>query len=71
MRNLLPRETWALMQAPPEAVLIDLRMEIESMYVGRPPGAINIPRYRNPAFTPRPSRSVLPGGGGVLWGWIG
>ena len=43
MRNLLPRETWALMQAQPEAVLIDIRMEIESMYVGRPPRAINIP----------------------------
>jgi rhodanese-related sulfurtransferase len=52
MRNLLPRETWALMQARPEAVLIDIRMEIESMYVGRPPGAINIPWYEYPEFTP-------------------
>ena len=51
MRNLLPRETWALMQAQPEAVLIDIRMEIESMYVGRPPGAINIPWYEYPEFT--------------------
>jgi rhodanese-related sulfurtransferase len=52
MRNLLPRETWALMQAHPEAVLIDIRMEIESLYVGRPPGAINIPWYEYPEFTP-------------------
>jgi rhodanese-related sulfurtransferase len=52
MRNLLPRETWALMQAQPEAVLVDIRMEIESMYVGRPPGAINIPWYEYPEFTP-------------------
>jgi rhodanese-related sulfurtransferase len=52
MRNLLPRETWALMQAHPEAVLIDIRMEIESMYVGRPPGALNIPWYEYPEFTP-------------------
>jgi rhodanese-related sulfurtransferase len=52
MRNLLPRETWALMQAHPEAVLIDIRMEIESLYVGRPPGAFNIPWYEYPEFTP-------------------
>jgi len=52
MRNLLPRETWALMQAQPEAVLIDIRMEIESLYVGRPPGAVNIPWYEYPDFTP-------------------
>ena len=52
MRNLLPRETWALMQAQPEAILIDIRMEIESLYVGRPPGAINIPWYEYPDFTP-------------------
>ena len=52
MRNLLPRETWALMQAHPEAVLIDIRMEIESLYVGRPPGAVNIPWYEYPEFTP-------------------
>lgn len=52
MRNLLPRETWALIQAHPEAVLIDIRMEIESLYVGRPPGAINIPWYEYPEFTP-------------------
>jgi rhodanese-related sulfurtransferase len=52
MRHLLPRETWALMQSQPDAVLIDIRMEIESLYVGRPPGAINIPWYEYPEFTP-------------------
>jgi rhodanese-related sulfurtransferase len=52
MRHLLPRETWALMQARPDAVLIDIRMEIESLYVGRPPGAINIPWYEYPEFVP-------------------
>ena len=52
MRHLLPTETWALMQANPKAVMIDVRMEIESMYVGRPPGAINVPWYEYPEFTP-------------------
>ena len=51
MRHLLPTECWALMQADPTALLIDIRMEIESMYVGTPPGAINIPWYEYPDFT--------------------
>ena len=52
MRHLLPTQTWALMQADATAVMIDIRMEIESMYVGRPPGAINVPWYEYPDFTP-------------------
>lgn len=39
------------MQADPTALMIDIRMEIESMYIGRPPGAINIPWYEYPDFT--------------------
>jgi rhodanese-related sulfurtransferase len=52
MRHLLPTQTWALMQADPSVVMIDIRMEIESMYVGRPPGAIHVPWYEYPEFTP-------------------
>jgi rhodanese-related sulfurtransferase len=51
MRHLLPKESWALMQADPTALMIDIRMEIEAMYVGSPPGAINIPWYEYPDFT--------------------
>ena len=52
MQHLLPKDAWALLQANPDARLIDVRMEIESMYVGRPPGAINVPWYEYPDFTP-------------------
>jgi rhodanese-related sulfurtransferase len=52
MRHLSPRESWALVQANPDSLMIDIRMEIESMYVGRPPGAVNIPWYEYPDFTP-------------------
>jgi hypothetical protein len=38
MRNLTPKETWSLIQQQPDALFVDVRMEIESMYVGRPPG---------------------------------
>ena len=44
MRDLLPTEAWDLVQRDAQAVFIDVRMEIESLYVGRPPGVENIPR---------------------------
>jgi rhodanese-related sulfurtransferase len=50
MQHLSPTQTWKLLQATPDAVLIDVRMEIESMYVGRPPRSINIPWYEYPEF---------------------
>ena len=52
MQHLPPKDAWALLQANDDARLIDIRMEIESMYVGRPPGAINVPWYEYPEFTP-------------------
>ncbi len=43
-----PKETWAFLQASQDAIFVDVRMEIESMYVGRPPNVINIPWYEYP-----------------------
>ena len=54
MKNLTPKAAWALLQNDPNAVLVDVRMEIESLYVGRPPGAVNVPWYEYPEFTPHP-----------------
>ncbi len=48
MEHLSPAESYAFMQAHADAVLIDVRMEIEFMYVGHPPGAVNIPWYEYP-----------------------
>ncbi|HEX5783449.1 MAG TPA: rhodanese-like domain-containing protein [Burkholderiaceae bacterium] len=56
MRHLTPREAWALVQAQPDALFVDVRMEIESLYVGRPPGVENIPWYEYPDLTPDPTR---------------
>ncbi|MDI9334128.1 MAG: rhodanese-like domain-containing protein [Cytophagales bacterium] len=50
IQHLTPKATWDFLQATPDAVLIDVRMEIESMYVGSPPRAINIPWYEYPDF---------------------
>lgn len=58
MKHLLPKETWALLQQQPDALFVDVRMEIESQYVGRPPGVINIPWYEYPALKPDPQSFV-------------
>jgi rhodanese-related sulfurtransferase len=68
MKHLLPAEAWAFLQdcqrlaklntdmAPP--LFVDVRMEIESLYVGRPPGVDNIPWYEYPDLTPDPAQFV-------------
>lgn len=58
MRHLTPRDAWALVQAQPDALFVDVRMEIESLYVGRPPGVENIPWYEYPDLTANPAAFV-------------
>lgn len=55
MKHLTPREAWALLQQQPDALFVDVRMEIESLYVGRPPAVENIPWYEYPDLTPNPT----------------
>ena len=66
MKHLTPKEAWAWLQAQRAAIgqdlgeqgplFVDVRMEIESLYVGRPPGVENIPWYEYPDLTPDPAR---------------
>jgi rhodanese-related sulfurtransferase len=65
MKHLNPKEAWAWLQQErdrsaadnrPEPLFVDVRMEIESLYVGRPPGVENIPWYEYPDLTPNPQR---------------
>ena len=58
MKNLLPKEAWALIQQQPNALFVDVRMEVESMYVGRPPGVRMIAWYEYPDLTPDPQQFV-------------
>lgn len=64
MKHLTPTEAWALLQQrrddPPETapLFVDVRMEIESLYVGRPPGVVNVPWYEYPDLLPDPARFV-------------
>lgn len=65
MKHLTPKEAWAWLQAETARgaaqcqdapLFVDVRMEIESLYVGRPPGVENIPWYEYPDLTPDPIR---------------
>lgn len=52
MKNLQPKEAYAWLQSHPDALFVDVRMEIESLYVGRPPGVVNVPWYDYPDLQP-------------------
>ena len=52
MKNLQPKQAHAWLQAHPDALFVDVRMEIESLYVGRPPGVVNVPWYDYPDLQP-------------------
>ena len=56
MKNLLPQQAYAWLQANPDALFLDVRMEVESMYVGRPPGVVNVPWYDYPDLQPDPDK---------------
>jgi rhodanese-related sulfurtransferase len=65
MKHLSPTQAWAWLQAESASraargeaapLFVDVRMEIESLYVGRPPGVENIPWYEYPDLTPDPAR---------------
>lgn len=54
MKHLTPCEAWTFVQQHPEALFVDVRMEIESLYVGRPPGVIHVSWYEYPDLSPNP-----------------
>ncbi len=42
MKDFTPKEAYAFLQAHPDALLIDVRSEIEYLFVGHPVGAIHV-----------------------------
>lgn len=58
MKHLTPREAWQYLQAHPQALFLDVRMEIEYLYVGHPQGVVHVPWYEYPEMQPRPEAFV-------------
>ena len=56
MKHLEPRATWVYLRQHPNALFVDLRMEIEHLYVGHPPGVVHIPWYEYPEMHVDPAR---------------
>ncbi len=58
MKHLTPTETQAYLSAHPEALFLDVRMELEYLYVGHPPGAVHVAWYEYPEMQTDPARFV-------------
>lgn len=67
LRSIGPKEAYQLMQENPKAVLIDIRSEMEYLFVGHPKGAIHVAWIDEPDWKVNPRfaaevRKVLLGG---------
>jgi rhodanese-related sulfurtransferase len=58
MKHLTPTEAWDFVQRTPEALFVDVRMEVEYLYVGHPPGVVHVPWYEYPDMQPQPAAFV-------------
>jgi len=67
VKTLTPKQAWQMSQDNPRAVLIDVRSNMEFLFIGHPAGAINIPWIDEPDWKINPHfaaevRKVLLGG---------
>lgn len=65
--SLTSEKAWELLQSHPNAVLIDVRSEMEFLFVGHPVGAIHVPWIDEPTWKVNPNfatevRKVILGG---------
>jgi rhodanese-related sulfurtransferase len=65
--SLTPKEAWQLLQDNPKSVFIDIRSEMEYLFIGHPKGAIHIPWIDEPDWKINPRfaadvRKVMLGG---------
>ena len=58
MKHLTPLEAWQYLQERPEALFVDVRMEIEYLYVGHPPGVVHVAWYEYPEMQADPEAFV-------------
>lgn len=67
VKSLSPQQAYQMIQDTPRAVLIDVRSNMEFLFIGHPTGAINIPWIDEPDWKINPHfaaevRKVLLGG---------
>ncbi len=54
MKHISPKEAYAFLQTTPNALLIDVRSEIEFLFVGHPVGAIHVSWNDGPEWDVNP-----------------
>jgi rhodanese-related sulfurtransferase len=54
MEHLTPKEAYEFLQARPEAVFVDVRSDMEFLFVGHPTGAISVPWNDGPDWDINP-----------------
>lgn len=67
VKSIMPKAAWELLESNPKAVLIDVRSEMEYLFVGHPKGCIHISWIDGPDWQRNPNflsevRKVLLGG---------
>lgn len=55
VKNISPQEAWQLIQEDPRAVMVDVRSDMEFLFVGHPKGAIHIPWIDYPEWKLNPN----------------
>lgn len=73
LNHLSPQEAYAILQQDARALLIDIRSNMEYLFVGHPKGAIHIPWIDEPDWTVNPNfvrdvRKLILGGVSQLHG---
>jgi rhodanese-related sulfurtransferase len=55
VKTISPQEAWNIMEQEPRAVMIDVRSDMEFLFVGHPVGAIHIPWIDYPDWRLNPN----------------
>lgn len=54
LNSITPQQAWDMLQENPRTVLIDIRSNMEYLFVGHPAGAVHIPWIDEPDWTVNP-----------------
>ncbi|HEB94294.1 MAG TPA: rhodanese-like domain-containing protein [Gammaproteobacteria bacterium] len=55
VKSLSPQEAWQMVQDEPRSILVDVRSDMEYLFVGHPVGAIHIPWIDYPDWNLNPN----------------
>ena len=53
-KSLTPQQAWQMLQENPKAILVDVRSNMEFLFVGHPSSAVHIPWIDEPDWTINP-----------------